>query len=199
MAIERNVRGVCLVVATSESSFRKRVGKRALVIPEGLWASSDLQRRRSRRPAAPRSRHGQASRRRASRHQRSCTIVAAGTRSPRFVFGSAGLTSSLGAPPQLTAVRCHARCSWRGHNDFASKSSDDEGDGGDEACAVCGSAEVDPGCNDILLCDTGCTPMLLQPPSESSAPRCCRPAAIVAHACSTVARGTAPRAAGLQP
>ena len=64
------------------------------------------------------------------------------------------------------------------------------------ACAVCGSAEVDPGCNDIRLCDTGCTPMLLQPPSESSAPRCCRPAAIVAHACSTVARGTAPRAVG---
>ena len=55
--------------------------------------------------------------------------MAAGTRSPRFVFGSAGLTSSLGAPPQLTAVRCHARCSWRGHNDSAGESSDDEGGG----------------------------------------------------------------------
>ena len=54
----------------------------------------------ARRPRAPVMGKHRVDERRATTE---AVVVAAGTKPPRFVFGSAGLTSSLGAPPQLTA------------------------------------------------------------------------------------------------
>ena len=81
---------------------------------------------------------------------------------PRLVFGAASLTSSLGAPPPLqpcAATLCGRRSELE-HDDSV-----DESD--DEKCALCGSAEDDPGRNDILLCDAcggGFHTRCLQPP-----------------------------------
>ena len=87
---------------------------------------------------------------------------------PRLRFGAASLTSSLGAPPPLqpcAATLCGRRSELE-HDDSV-----DESD--DEKCALCGSAEDDPGRNDILLCDAcggGFHTRCLQPPLDAVPP-----------------------------
>ena len=92
--------------------------------------------------------------------------VAAGI-TKRRAFGSSGFTSNLGAPPPLQPCAA-ASCGLRDGSE--EESSEDEEQG---ACVRCGSAEDEPGFNDILLCDAcdaGYHMRCLRPPLETVPP-----------------------------
>ena len=106
------------------------------------------------------------SKRRATTRTEQSSVAASTTKRPVFRFGCSGATSNLGAPPPLQA-HAAACCGLRDGSEEES-SEDEEG-----ACVICGSAEDEPGCNEILLCDAcdaGLHMRCLRPPLRTVPP-----------------------------